>query len=813
MKTITEVEDAVVSTNLKTRDIGFEVNPTSVGHMLDSLYSDIVGTILRELTTNAIESHMVAGTDKKVAIQLPTSLDQNLYFRDFGTGLNEEETIKYLGTLFSSNKNQNNDLPGGYGLGAKSPLALVDSFIIEVVKEGIKNTYTWVKERGKLPRFINVAENEKTTEPNGVFYNIPLENNPKISGYRIKELFAEKANKQLLGFKDQIMFVDNILEKEYSKLIDVSDSVWTHNIIFDSDKLMISSEKNSSYSYGNKFFVSIGNVVYPYPSLNYEAIGFLEKYLEENNTYHYYLKIPIGKLDIPMSREEVIEHAQNTEIIKDCLEELVPFFKEYTTKVLNIETDCDYKTFYSQQVNMSLSNTSVKGNLPLLLNYSIDSLFKHEPALSKLLKDFNIDSSNFSRHFLPRLRPTDFLSSTNIFGNSFRYVEPDTRRSTYYSSCTHKYFIIPSPSPATYTLLNAYVEETYGLDENSFTYLSVKDEYKEAIERLIEVQQTYEELRKVTSTEIIGTYSEQDINNFKSSFSTGSSHSLLRSSLDYIPGSFLLKSLATHFQPYSSNPSFTLNKNHISIDSVRINHLVDASKNDAKIPLGIEYLDSDVKARDIILVINNAKDMSIDLPIKYKGNIQNIILDAVKERTKDIAVIGVPERSFNSTKTRLEKQGINVYCSENILEIEEYSFKDLTPKELSLYFRNKNINIFGMTQEVSGLRYIGRSLREYLDNCLEAFKEINSGNEQFDSLYAALTDQDYRNNYVAYCVFDEQETEVSDNFWKEFQDFCDEYLSKILKTDEGIEFFFNLVRGGHLDSQQFKNFLKETYEH
>ena len=96
MKTVTQIEEASLSSGLETTAMGMVLNATSFNHIINSLYKNPLGAIIRELTTNALESHMVAKTNRKVAIQLPTTLDQSLVIRDFGTGLDDEEVQKYL---------------------------------------------------------------------------------------------------------------------------------------------------------------------------------------------------------------------------------------------------------------------------------------------------------------------------------------------------------------------------------------------------------------------------------------------------------------------------------------------------------------------------------------------------------------------------------------------------------------------------------------------------------------------------------------------------------------------------------------------
>ena len=76
MKTVRDIENASLTDDLQTSAMSMVLNATSFNHIISNLYRNPLGAVMRELTTNALESHIIAGTDKRVAIQLPTALDQ-----------------------------------------------------------------------------------------------------------------------------------------------------------------------------------------------------------------------------------------------------------------------------------------------------------------------------------------------------------------------------------------------------------------------------------------------------------------------------------------------------------------------------------------------------------------------------------------------------------------------------------------------------------------------------------------------------------------------------------------------------------------
>ena len=58
----------------------------------NSLYSDKIKAIIRELSCNAYDSHVAAGCpDKKFKVHLPNVLEPYFAVQDYGIGLNQSE--------------------------------------------------------------------------------------------------------------------------------------------------------------------------------------------------------------------------------------------------------------------------------------------------------------------------------------------------------------------------------------------------------------------------------------------------------------------------------------------------------------------------------------------------------------------------------------------------------------------------------------------------------------------------------------------------------------------------------------------------
>ena len=133
----------------------------------DSLYSDKVMAAIRELSTNAYDSHISAGNKNPFKVTLPTAANPVFMVRDYGTGLSQEDMEDLYTTYGASNKNDSNDFVGCLGLGSKSPFAYTKSFTTASYYNGKKYTYIAAIDESVVPT-LNLFNTSHTSEPNGL---------------------------------------------------------------------------------------------------------------------------------------------------------------------------------------------------------------------------------------------------------------------------------------------------------------------------------------------------------------------------------------------------------------------------------------------------------------------------------------------------------------------------------------------------------------------------------------------------------------------------------------------------------------------
>lgn len=317
----TEVNKTVTSSNMKGSAMTVNITGTSFNFILDNLYTQPHRAIVRELSCNAWDAHVQAGNVEPFWIQVPSKFNQTFIIRDFGVGLNPEEIDKYLNTLYQSSKGGTNDQIGGFGLGAKSPFALVQSFFISSYKDGMEYKCFWYRDSEGIP-ILKVQSQKETTEANGIKY---------IINFALKDVdgIIRACSSELLGLPVTPRFFSDIEnhETEFDLIgqSNISRTVETDKylIIKDSGDILNNTFIRSSAAYARspvKLLLSIGGVLYPLPSslnsyeLNNAVPGFSALF---DNAAYFVIKLPIGSVKLPSTREHILDTSENREIIKE----------------------------------------------------------------------------------------------------------------------------------------------------------------------------------------------------------------------------------------------------------------------------------------------------------------------------------------------------------------------------------------------------------------------------------------------------------------------------------------------------------------
>lgn len=174
---ISENESNVtMSGQMEIVEFEIKTDDAKMFHILSNLYSDPLGAVVREISTNCCDGHKIKGNvEVPFDIILPGYLDMGNFisFRDYGPGMTHQN-IKDIYTKFGqSTKVNSNDQTGCLGLGSKSPLAITSSFNVTSICDGIKTVYAISKDNYGKPN-LAVFGTSPSTEENGLLVTVPL---------------------------------------------------------------------------------------------------------------------------------------------------------------------------------------------------------------------------------------------------------------------------------------------------------------------------------------------------------------------------------------------------------------------------------------------------------------------------------------------------------------------------------------------------------------------------------------------------------------------------------------------------------------
>ena len=293
-------EEAVESGGLgEVQDFTIQGDGHMFGILISGLYSDKPRAIVRELCTNAYDSHIMAGTpEKPFLLQLPTRFDDTFRIRDYGVSMTHEGVMRTYTVLGKSTKGDRNDEVGKWGLGCKSPFAYIDNYNVIAYLDGEKRIYSAYKDKG-FPR-MTLLMTEPTDEPNGLEVNFPVKQQDH-------QKFIEAARRVLVGF-------------DYIPENNIGITKVEFKVLFQGPGWRV-VEKDYTHSISGAF-VRQGCVLYPVDALALRASLLPKSGFELLSSEAIIIDMPIGTVDITPSRESLQYDDTTIKNILNRLEEI-----------------------------------------------------------------------------------------------------------------------------------------------------------------------------------------------------------------------------------------------------------------------------------------------------------------------------------------------------------------------------------------------------------------------------------------------------------------------------------------------------------
>jgi hypothetical protein len=288
------VNEAVLSNVGEIGEFRIRNSAKAFSILSSGLYANKIKAIIRELSCNAVDSHVAAGNaDTPFEVHIPNSLEPHFSIRDFGTGLTHEQVSQIYTTYFESTKTNSNAFIGALGLGSKSPFSYTDNFTVTAIKDGIKGIYSAFINGEGVPS-IALMMTEQTDEPSGV--EVKFSVNERFDFSKFKEEAASvyryfKVQPTIKGCADF-----RITPREY----DTIDLIPGVNVYKESGR------------YNTPSRAIMGNIAYPIEVPNATQLGELAGLLNCGLEIHF----GIGEVDFQASREGLSYIPQTVDAIK-----------------------------------------------------------------------------------------------------------------------------------------------------------------------------------------------------------------------------------------------------------------------------------------------------------------------------------------------------------------------------------------------------------------------------------------------------------------------------------------------------------------
>lgn len=334
MKLEQEVLEVERSTAFREQNFTIAGNAKAFDILSSKIYTDVPLAIVRELSTNASDSHTDAGcASRPFDVHLPNMLEPWLTIRDYGTGLSPEDVETVYTTYFKSTRSNSDEFTGCLGLGSKSPFAYTDQFTIVSNWNGKKYTYSAFKNESNCPSLALLSTVE-TDDHNGLEIRIAIRPNDGTTFVRAAQRVYQYFNVRPNITGATLSFMDD--GKAVAKT--------PHFALFEHDDMR---------NLHSKINVVMGQVCYAVASDKIDSdLGYGAAII---------LNMPIGACQIAASREEIHYDARTIERIEKAIQEAIKIAKVDLEKSVASEPYLLMKLCKINKYRNIIRNLSVNG--------------------------------------------------------------------------------------------------------------------------------------------------------------------------------------------------------------------------------------------------------------------------------------------------------------------------------------------------------------------------------------------------------------------------------------------------------------------
>jgi hypothetical protein len=391
------------SGNFEESKFSIEASAKAFFILSDGLYSNKILAVVRELSTNAYDSHVEAGkVSVPFDVHLPTQLDPTFSIRDYGTSMDHDNCMQLYTTYFRSTRNNSNEAVGCLGLGSKAPFAYADSFTVEAYLNGQKRLYTGYKNEDGSPTFSLLDEME-TSEPNGIKVSI------NVASHDVGR-FVGEAKKVYEFFKVRPNFIGEKIQYTSPAKVLEGDSWY-----FDDN--------------ANNNLIIMGQIAYPldhYQIMNADADNAESKFVQYSDGLRIFVNI--GDVDITPSRES-LSYSNETKVnirskVKSIASEIAI---KIEAEIKSQPTLFKARKKYAQISDQCSSIKSAIESLQKSIMWNDMKLFDSVAGESIEIKN-KITCTTFSKNHYRKKIDTEYNTERMHFGNHTKFVVDDLPR-------------------------------------------------------------------------------------------------------------------------------------------------------------------------------------------------------------------------------------------------------------------------------------------------------------------------------------------------------------------------------------------------
>jgi hypothetical protein len=334
-----------------------------------NLYSDSIGSTIRECASNALDSHRRAGVTDPIIVSMQ-SKDNSYEFsvEDFGVGLDADDVKNIISKYGKSTKRNSANELGMMGLGFKAPLAYSSSFYFVARKNGMERKYMMYE--GEDTNSIDLLYEAPTDKRNGVRVIIPLK-------------YGDKSN-FMMKIREQLAYFENV----YFNILDGSS--------LNNDFSIIRHEhfQFSPLLSTTKLHACLDNVYYP---LDFEKLG-----LKQEIEFPVALRFSLTDGIFPTPNRESLRYTKEAiDTIKAKIKKVADYFIEkYNESVTETDDVINTLQFYSSSQKKIRSLDKNNGDDWYVTNLSSFSSIQLKKPVIKGIKLTSIEQLNRIKEYM-----------------------------------------------------------------------------------------------------------------------------------------------------------------------------------------------------------------------------------------------------------------------------------------------------------------------------------------------------------------------------------------------------------------------------